>query len=270
MVSDTKAPSDGRANTSDAVRIILVLLLVVAQISASALAFAAGWEETPASRSNANPTLITPESYAFSIWGLIFLGSILFALYQALPKNWTNPNLRRAGWLAVLAFSANTAWQIYNPLYGFHWPSLAIILTIPVSMIVLIFMLSRRDDVSLWTRVFVFPLFLLGGWGTAASTVNAVITIDWEGWNFLALADLPLALSVLSLSVLVAALTTWRSGAIDYAAGVVWALAAIAVANTGDDGNQTVYIAAIGASVLLGLVLLASWVAAFNRRKTTA
>jgi hypothetical protein len=259
MTDTTPSTPHEPATALDALRIGLVLLLVAAQIAAGVIGFSAGWEETVASRSNANPTLITPASYAFSIWGLIFLGCIFYALYQAWPANWTNPHLRRAGWLAVLAFGANTAWQIYTPLYGFGWPSLAIILIIPVSMLVLIHGLDRRTDRSRWTRIFLAPLFLLGGWGTAAASVNLLITLNWEGWAFVEVSDLALALTCLSLVVVTAALTAWRCGAADYVAGVVWALAAIVVANRAGDGNDVVMYAAGTAAILLAVTTVFSW-----------
>ncbi|MEL7342117.1 MAG: hypothetical protein AAGM67_16665 [Bacteroidota bacterium] len=31
------------------------------------------------------PTLITPAGYAFSIWGVIYLGLLAFGIYQLLP-----------------------------------------------------------------------------------------------------------------------------------------------------------------------------------------
>src|SRR5205823_422208 len=31
------------------------------------------------------PTLLTPAGYAFSIWGLIFLGLVVYAIWQLLP-----------------------------------------------------------------------------------------------------------------------------------------------------------------------------------------
>ncbi|GJL98086.1 MAG: seryl-tRNA synthetase [Hyphobacterium sp.] len=256
MTDTTPSTPHAQVNALDALRIGLVLILAVAQIAAGVIGFVAGWEETVASRSNANPTLITPASYAFSIWGLIFLGCVVYALYQAWPSNRTNPHLRRAGWLAVLAFSANTAWQIYTPLYGFGWPSLAIILIIPVSMLVLIHGLNRRTKMSRWTRAVLAPLFLLGGWGTAAASVNLLITLDWEGWVFVEVSDLTLALSCLSLVVVTAALTAWRCGAPDYIAGVVWALVAIIVANSAAGGNDVVMYAAGSAAILLAVMTI--------------
>ena len=41
----------------------------------------------------------TPAGYVFSIWGLIYLGLIAFAIYQVLPAQRDNPLLKRIGYL---------------------------------------------------------------------------------------------------------------------------------------------------------------------------
>ena len=39
-----------------------------------------------------------PAGYVFSIWGVIYLGLIAFAVFQALPSQRQNPRLRATGW----------------------------------------------------------------------------------------------------------------------------------------------------------------------------
>ena len=51
-----------------------------------------------------------PAGYVFSIWGLIYLGLILFAVYQALPAGQSNPRLAQLGFLFVLSCVANIVW----------------------------------------------------------------------------------------------------------------------------------------------------------------
>src|SRR5512139_2824193 len=45
-----------------------------------------------------------PAGYVFSIWGVIYLGLIAFAIFQALPS------LRATGWWISLGGLANSAW----------------------------------------------------------------------------------------------------------------------------------------------------------------
>src|SRR5512143_384327 len=51
-----------------------------------------------------------PAGYVFSIWGLIYLGLILFAIYQALPAQRSNPRLRLVDTPFVLSCLANMVW----------------------------------------------------------------------------------------------------------------------------------------------------------------
>src|SRR5699024_10282923 len=61
---------------------------------------------------------VTPAGYAFAIWGLIYLATLVFAVYQALPAQRDDRVLSRAGWPAALAFFANTLWV---PTFQAEW-----------------------------------------------------------------------------------------------------------------------------------------------------
>ena len=54
--------------------------------------------------------LIIPANYAFAIWGLIYLGLFAFAIYQVLPSQRENPNLRKTAYFLVIASLAQTIW----------------------------------------------------------------------------------------------------------------------------------------------------------------
>src|SRR5512147_1061969 len=51
-----------------------------------------------------------PAGYVFSIWGLIYIGLIAYAVFQALPSQKTNPRLEATGWWVALGGLANMAW----------------------------------------------------------------------------------------------------------------------------------------------------------------
>src|SRR5512141_3414830 len=51
-----------------------------------------------------------PAGYVFSIWGLIYLGLIAFAVFQALPAQRRNPRLRATGWWISLGGLAISTW----------------------------------------------------------------------------------------------------------------------------------------------------------------
>src|SRR5918997_2547335 len=66
-----------------------------------------------------NGSLVVPADYAFSIWGLIFLLCLAYAVYQALPANRESPLLRRVGPFSAGAFLFNGLWEILFPARQF-------------------------------------------------------------------------------------------------------------------------------------------------------
>lgn len=54
---------------------------------------------------------ILPATYAFAIWGPIFILCGVYALYQVLPAQRENPVFRAIGWWTVGAFLTNGAWS---------------------------------------------------------------------------------------------------------------------------------------------------------------
>ena len=69
-------------------RAVLVLVATIGTIAFNGLA-AAGYVNgvTPEVISAKYPTVLTPAGYAFTIWSLIYLGLIVFSIYQILPAN---------------------------------------------------------------------------------------------------------------------------------------------------------------------------------------
>ena len=51
-----------------------------------------------------------PSGYVFAIWGVIYVGLISFALYQALPAQRNNAYLGRLGYWYPLGCLANAVW----------------------------------------------------------------------------------------------------------------------------------------------------------------
>src|SRR5688572_32230811 len=61
-----------------------------------------------------------PAGYVFSIWGIIYIGWIAFAIYQARPAQKENPRLQNLSYLFAQSCVFNAAWLFcwhYN-LFG--------------------------------------------------------------------------------------------------------------------------------------------------------
>src|SRR5210317_1147670 len=95
----------------DTLRQIIVVLSVLATIIVNGLASALPINgQTTGEISDSFDVFFVPAGYVFSIWGLIYLGLLAYAVYQALPAQAENPSLRSIGYLFVLSCLANIAW----------------------------------------------------------------------------------------------------------------------------------------------------------------
>ena len=66
--------------------------------------------KTTAQVSDAYPTLVTPAGYVFSIWSVIYVLLGVFAIAQALPRDYARVYREKIGWLFVLSCIFNIAW----------------------------------------------------------------------------------------------------------------------------------------------------------------
>ena len=124
-----------------------VIIAVVMQIGAGFLPrFGIG--EFIGTRSDAVRTLITPAGWAFAIWGPLFLLSVAFAIWQALPSQRTNALLDRIAWPAAVALAAQGVWSIYTQIANLTVVSVMIILVSLVGLLVVLRCLLYTSDAA--------------------------------------------------------------------------------------------------------------------------
>lgn len=207
---------------------LAIILAVIWQIGATFLP-QLGLGEQIGDRSDSVRTLITPAGWAFSIWGLLFLGSALYAVWQALPAQRNNPLLDKIGWYSAVALAAQGAWATYT-----QWANLTVISAIIISvslgalLAILRALVAVRRRFTKGERWLVVPVFsALAAWLSAASIVNIAATLTYYGVG--GGEPLPLlAALIIMLGGIIAALAVWRSRGNPYYAGVFcWALLAI-------------------------------------------
>ena len=250
------------ANMSDWVRGLYTLGGAIAQIAFGALPFILGWEHTVGSRSAETFTLITPAGYAFSIWSVLFAGSLLFSIYQ-LARPAHEP-LRRIGWLAGHAFWLNAIWETYVPFQGLDGVSLVIIQLTWILLVVLLLRASGDDQASVWDRLFRAPLFALAGWLNAAAFVNILATANFYELTWLGSGELAPAILLLVAASLAASLVLSRLPSLSYFAAVAWALYAVHIA-TQMRGEEVLPMLALGLMGAVAATLLASGVRAIRK-----
>jgi hypothetical protein len=174
-----------------------------------------------------------PAGYVFSIWGLIYIGWIAFAIYQFLPAQRENPRLQKLGYWFALSGVFNSVWLLcwhYN-LFGL---SVLVMLALLGTLVVSYLRLEvGRAAVSTAERWCVdTPVSVYLGWITVATVANVtswLYSINWSGWSIPAPTWAVIMLLVASLLGLLMALTRRDAG---YLFVLVWAFAGIGVKQT--------------------------------------
>lgn len=213
--------------------------------------------------SNENSTLVVPASYAFTIWGPIFLLCLAYAVYQALPANRGNPLLRHVGWFTAGAFVCNGVWEILFPSRQFLLAQVVILgIFAGVAFAYLRLVRDARSSqggLAATERWLVaLPLGLLFGWITAATLVSFATTFVALGLLAGGTGEAILGVVLLLMGGVLASAVILRSGPpqgyLAYAAAVLWALAGV-VLNQYDASILTTG-AALVAAVLVATSLV--------------
>jgi peptidoglycan/LPS O-acetylase OafA/YrhL len=128
-----------------------------------------------------------PAGYVFSIWGLIYLGLVAFAIYQALPAQRENPRLRAIGWPFLVSCAANIAWLFLWHYQQFLWTILAMVILLASLLVIYLLMMRGGDAVPPAERWLVrLPFSIYLGWISVATIANAsdvLYYIKWNGWG---------------------------------------------------------------------------------------
>lgn len=245
--------ADVRHRTTDGLQALSLLILAVAQILSAQLPFILGWTETVSSQARAVETPLTPAGYTFVIWGVIYLWSLVFAIWQILPRQRHNPVVRRAGWPIAGAFLANTLWSWWVPQNGVDGVSFLIIVAgvtcACAAMLNLVrseTVLTRSEDVLM-----LMPVSLLAGWVSAAAFVNAASAVRLYGIDQLdpLRPDVAVGFALTAMAFLLT--LTRLGGQMFYALAGMWALQGIIAANLdrGEAGLLTI-VAGTGIALL--------------------
>lgn len=211
--------------------------------------------------------LFVPAGYVFSIWGLIYLGLLGYAVYQALPAQAGNPRLRAIAGPFVLSSIANIAWIFLWHYLLFPWTLVAMIALL-LSLIAVYLRLRRTDDVvsaaERWLARVPFSIYL--GWisvATIANVTQVLYYIQWSGWGISAVGW---AIVMLVVGVVLAGIMAFNERDPAYVLVFVWAYVGIAIAQADE---PYVAMTAWGGTAMLALLAVLAFVLSL-RRSTTA
>jgi len=202
-----------------------------------------------------------PAGYVFSIWGLIYIGLIAFAIFQALPSQRENPRLRSTGWWIALGGIANSVWIFFWHYELFPLTLIAMLVLLATLIITYLRLGTGRTKVSTaetWAVRVPFSIYL--GWITVATAANITDVLDYWNWNGFGIAP-ELWMGIVLLAVLViATLMAFTRRDVAYALVLLWALAGIGIK------HAAVAAVVIPTWITFGLVALTLIAAFFSRR----
>jgi branched-subunit amino acid transport protein len=221
-----------RRTAADTSRQLANIILAATQAAAPAL-FLLGVGEDIGTRSDRAPTLITPPTWTFAIWSVLYPASFVYAVYQALPRNAVDPLLRRLGWATAGAFLANTLWAVETVLSGVSLLSAGIIIAMLACLIYAVVTLADRDyTLSTGQKYLVAaPVSALAAWITAATIVNIASALVGSGVEAGESAGVMGAVVIAVGAAVATAVVARTQGNPWYSLVFCWALAGIAAAS---------------------------------------
>lgn len=198
-------------------------------------------------------TLLAPAGPAFSFWSVIYLGLLVYTIWQWLPSQVDQPRHRALGWLAGISMLLNALWLLVAQ-QDWIWVS---VLVIFVLVACLALMLVRMQEIGATRRVDsiitdgTFGIYL--GWVLVATCANVAGAGDSSGWDLGELGNRWVAVAVLLVAVAINLFLAARYGArLAVALASGWGLAWIAVGRLTDEPHDTtVGVVAIAATVVV-------------------
>jgi benzodiazapine receptor len=217
--------------TRQAVNVLAVIATIVINGLANALPLNG---QTTGGISDRFQVYFVPAGYVFSIWGLIYLALVAFAIYQALPAQRDNPRLRGIGYLFTLSCVANIAW-----LFLWHYEVFPLTLVAMLSLLLLLIAIYLRLDIGRarvpaaekWLVHVPFSIYL--GWITVATIANVTSLLDYLNWSGWGISPEAWTVIMLVAGVGIASAVSLTRGDVAYMLVIVWAFAGIAVKHTG-------------------------------------
>lgn len=226
---------------------ILTALFTASFVISPAFTTFTGFEAGQLPIPQVNPP-IQPAGYAFSVWGLIYLGLIVSAVFGIWKRHDDAAWNRARPWL-IASLVIGTPWLVVATVS----PILATIMIIAMAVTAIVaLVIAPSHDPWFFQR----PVGLYAGWLTAASFVSIGSTMAGYGVAF---GSLGWAYTGIIGALIVAlAVFNRRRSAPEYLLIVVWALVGIIAANT-------TTVLSVSALAVVGIVLLLA-IAAYGYR----
>jgi hypothetical protein len=192
----------------------------------------------------------TPAGFTFSIWGLIYLLLIIFAVYQFTGSGKIKDKFNTGPYL-IAASAANISW-IFLWHYQYIYLSMFVILLLPLFLFPIFKRVNSFNDYSTAEYISIkLPFSIYTAWVTIASLANFMVTLVYfrQNWpdKFLVIAAVTALL--LGLYITIKIIDKFKDTA--FSLVVVWAYFGIISAQLSLNRPEQIIIITAGLSILI-------------------
>lgn len=217
--------------------------------------------------------LFTPAPFTFAIWGVIYLLTAGFVLYQAgaFKKERANADeiVERVGLWFAFSCALNCAWMLL-----WHYDQIALSTLMLLGLLITLAVLVqkvRAGRASLAERLLVrAPFSLYFGWVTVALIANICTFLVKLQWNGFGIPPQTWMYIVLPLGALIGCAAILRGRDLVYGLAVLWAYFGILFRHASSGGYHAKYPAVIVTAGLCMVLVLLAIVRAARSEKQTA
>ena len=226
--------------------LVSVLAMFVVNILANALPING---LTTAEISNSLAIYFVPAGYVFSIWGVIYLGIIIYLI--SMFTRFTKDDMAIAPYV-IASSLANTAW-IFMWHYKFLYISVIFMLIILASLIMIAIKLNK-PEVSLAKKI---PFNIYLGWISVASIANIAGALYTANWNGFGISPEVWSAIMIVIATALAVLALIKKN-LAYTLVILWALIGIVVKFQGVSNIVTItgIFASVAITIFMGYKLL--------------
>lgn len=216
--------------------------------------------KTPGQLSDQYPNLFTPAGLTFSIWGIIYLGLIIWVGYQIVAlfnqkvAAKVAPMLDKIGWLFAYTCLLNIGW-----LFAWHWEQILLSVVVMANLLYFLVQLNRAAEVGQsagspqekWMEH--LPLGIYQGWITVALIANVTAFLVSQHWMGFGISETYWAIAMISIGALLGIFMVWKRNNLGHGLAVSWALYGIYLKRNAslDEGSETVAVVAIAFTVMV-------------------
>ena len=238
----------------------MTLLLVIATLVVNGLANALPINgQRTGEISDRFDVYFTPASYVFSIWGLIYLSLLAFAIYQFLPAHRYHALIRRISLPFWISSVANMSWILcwHHEYFGTTLVVMLILLASLIWVSGTLFAAGPAADASeRWCLRTPFSIYF--GWITVATIANLTVVLEEKNLRPWGMDAQEWAIVMVITGGIIAFVVGRTRRDLAYLGVILWAFTGIAVAQEWRGPVSMAALAVLGVVVLQSLWILST------------